>query len=557
MPTLPVFLVYMAITITYLETPAVVSLAANQVNVLVASSVTGMTNLFIHLEILKYEGAAWVGTGLEDAIPVVGGVASFDLAAYFSGILSQKFTFPEHFTNIAIPQPTMVVKYRMKAWETYTDATGVLIDKKAADSLIYNTDLFVTGGGISEDDQAILNTLSSNWWDEWITQKKFQSWMPGVKSTSPKSTEKLFWIARRTAAETIAIAWTGTDGTTGTVNVAAAMTAYMMYELCISPAIAEQLSGKELASYNVTITGQSETISYTIDRDYYENEEFFLMANAFGCYESLWCKAFREGEMAFDRIQYERSLGANYTLLDRKLGTTRANIIRTRKSNTGYFDGEEWYNWALALLAGESAWIYGENSLAPVVITTDKAAYINDLLDVWSLEFEWKHSREGRFGGNLGLIFEYILPPYWSKIAAFFYRIDRGSLTDMISGLTATVSGSNITWPNIAASDVLDFSDAIFWNSALVTGYNVATPRTVPLAFMQGWAWAEAATAATHARLFHKDYNSKIRDLLPVLLYNQDLSTAEQAVVVTWLNWYYTIMQNGSILKQGNNVIIQ
>ena len=127
----------MAITVSYLETPPLVSLAANQVNVLIASSVTGMTNLFIHMEILKYEGAAWVSTGLEDAVPVVDGVASIDIAAYFPGLLSQKFTFPEHYTNLVIPQPAMVVKYRIKAWETYTDATGVLIDKKAVDSLTY------------------------------------------------------------------------------------------------------------------------------------------------------------------------------------------------------------------------------------------------------------------------------------------------------------------------------------------------------------------------------------------------------------------------------------
>lgn len=547
----------MAITIAYLETPPMVSLAENQVNVIVASSVVGVTNLYIHLEILKYEGAAWVGTGLEDVVPVVGGAASFNLAAYFAGMLSQKFTFPEHFTNIAIPQPAMIVKYRVKAWETYTDATGVSIDKKAADSLVYDSDLFVVPGGISEDDQATLNTLSSNWWEEWTTQMKFQNWMPGVKSVSPKSSEKLFWIARRTAAETIAIVWTGTDGTTGTANVAAAMTAYMMYELCISPSIAEQLAGKELASYTVTIVGQSETISYSIDREYCENEEFFLMANGFNCYESIWCKAFREGEVVYDRIQYERSLQSNYTHTDRKLSATRANITRTRKSNTGYFDDEDWYNWALTLLAGEDAWLYSENSLVPIVITTDKAPDMNDLNDVWNLEFEWKYSREGNFSKGLGLKLDYMLPPYYSKLAAFFSRIERGVLFDAISGLSAISDGVNITWPDITGSDVLDFSDAAYWNSALVTGYAAGTPRTVPLTFMQGGTWAEAATVATHARLFHKDYNSLLRDITPVLVYNQNLTTDEQRVIVKWLNWYFVLIQGSSIIKQGNNSITQ
>ncbi len=546
----------MAVTVSLLETPPLVSLADNPVNVLVASSVTGMTNLFVHLEILKYEAGAWTGTGLEDAIPLVDGVAGFDIAAYFPGMLASKFTYPEHHTNIAIPQPSMVAKYRIKTWESYIDATGTLIDKKADDSLVYDVDLYAVGGAISEDDQATLNTLSSTWWDEWVTQKKFQYWIPGAKNTSLKSVEKLFWIARRTATESIAIAWTATDATTGTEIVAVDMTAYMIYELCISPAIAEFLTGKELASYSITITDQSETITLAIDRDYYENEELFLFANSFDCYESLWCKGYREGEIEFDRVQYERALGSNYTHTDRKLSATKANVTRTRKSNTGYFDGMDWYNWALSLLAGEDAWIYGTNSLAPVVITTNKAAYINDLNDVWSLEFEWKHSREGRFGGSLGLAIEYILPPYFSKLAAYFYRIDRGSLTDMISGLSAPVTGANITWPNIAAADILDFSDATFWNSALVTGYAAETPRTVPLTFMQGWAWAEAATVATHARLFHRDYASKLRDLLPVLVYNTNLTAPEQALVVEWLDWYQTVTYNGAILTNATGSIV-
>lgn len=545
----------MAVTVSYINTPSLVSLAENQINVQVASSVTGKTNLYIHLAILQYVNSAWVSAGFEDAIPAINGAAQFDISAYFSAVLSQKFTYPEHYTNVAIPQPIMVVKYRIKVWETYIDTDGTRVDKSVADSLTNSADLFVVPGGISEDDEAILNTLSSNWWDEWITQKKFQQWMPGEKTTSIKSVEKLYWIARRSATETITFAWIATDGTTGSVTATAAMTAYMMYELCVSPAIAEQLSGKELASYTVTITGQSETIGYTIDREYYETEEFFLMANGFNCYESLWCKAYRQGEMQFDRVQYEQALNTNFLHTDRRFGSTRAKITRSRKSNTNAFDDEDWYNWALSLLAGEDAWIYGDNMIAPVVITSEKLTYKDDLNDLWYLEFEWKYSREGIFGGSLGLTIEYMLPPYYSRLAAFFSLIVNGVLVDAIAGLTATVDGTIITWPNIAASDVLDFSDATFWNSSLVTGYDVATPRTVPLTFMQGGTWAEAATVTTHARLFHKDYNSKLRDLLPVLVYASDLTTAEQVIVVAWLDWYQVITQNGAILKQENNSI--
>ena len=551
----------MAITVSIIDQPSIVALAANPVNFVASSSVVGKTNLYIHLAILQYIGAAWVETGFEDAVSVVSSEAVFNIQAYFDSVLKPAFTFPEHYTNLVIAQPGMVIKYRVKVWETYIDTNGTIVDKKAADSYTLGTDFYVVPGAVSEDDQAMLNTLSTTWWDEWITRKSFQHWLPGVKKTSINAVEKLFWIARRTATETISIAWVASDATTGTATFAFDMTIYSMYELCISPTIAEQLAGKALASYTVTITGQSETIGYTIDRTYYENQEYFLLANAFGCYETLWCRGARSGELEFARTQYELSLGSSYLQTDRKLGATRAMTTRNRKSNTGWFDTANWFNWALALMAGEDAWIYTPTNLSPVVITGEKSTYIDDMqLDPWSLEIEWKHSREGMFNGGLGLTMKYVLPPFYSKVAAFFNRTERGSLVDVIAGLTAPQSGANIAWPNIATSDVLDFSDATYWDQALIaaTGwYNATTPRTCPLAWMQGWAWAEAATDATHARLFHKDYTMTLRSMMPVLVYSQDLTLAEQATVVAWLDWYFTIWQDGSILTENNNILTQ
>jgi hypothetical protein len=74
---------------------------------------------------------------------------------------------------------------------------------------------------------------------------------------------------------------------------------------------------------------------------------------------------------------------------------------------------------------------------------------------------------------------------------------------------------------------------------------------------MVGGTWAPAATASTHARLFHKDYSTKVRDMLPVIIYKQDLTADEQAVVVDWLDWYFVLTQSGSVLTQGSNLLIQ
>lgn len=545
--------------VEFLDIPAVVSLQDSPVIFIASSSLTDKSNLYVHLRIQLWDGLSYSDTTKEDAVVLINGEAEFDISEYFSTVLAKGFTFPEHFTNVVIAHPEMSARFKVKIWETYVEA-GVLVSTEA-DALISESDFYIVPGSISEDDQAMLNTLSTSWWDEWVSRKSFQHWLPGTKKTALSAVEKPYWIARRTATETVSIVWVGTDATTGTANTAFDMTIYGMYELCVSPAIAEQLAGKELASYTVTITGQSATISYTIDRSYYENQEYFLLANNFGCYETLWCRGARSGELEFARTLYERTLGTNYQVTDRKLGSTRAMTTRTRKSNTGWFDNESWFNWALSLLSGEDAWIYTAASIVPVVLTGEKSTYIDDTQeDPWALEIEWKHSREGRFGNGLGLAIKFIVPPYYSKLAAFFYRIDRGALVDEISALTAPQTGANIAWPNIAASDVLDFSDAAFWDQALIgatTWYNVATPRTCALDFMQGWAWAEASTNSTDARLFHKDYSGLLRSLLPVLIYKTDLTLDEQRIVVAWLEWYFVLAQNGSILTQNDNPITQ
>ena len=113
-----------------------------------------------------------------------------------------------------------------------------------------------------------------------------------------------------------------------------------------------------------------------------------------------------------------------------------------------------------------------------------------------------------------------------------------------------------ITFPEVTDSDVMDFSDAAFWNNSLLNWYNPSMPRSCFLNFLVGATWAEAATAATHARLFHRDYSSKVKDVIPFLIYKTNRSAAQQQVIVAWLDWYFTVTNEGSIVTNDNDIVI-
>lgn len=548
----------MAVTASFIETPAQVLLQGNDIRFVVATSLDlgTVSNVYIHLAIQYWNGSVWADVQ-EYALPQVDAAAEFDIHEYFTDQVAPAFTFPEHYTNLIVPQAGMVQKFRVRAWETYDGKTT------DADALQYATDLYVIPGGLSEDDVASLNEANSDWWTQWQSEQRFQNWMPGTKETAPDAVEKLYWIARQTATEILQIAWTDTNGATGTFSTTFAMTQFAMYELSVSPALVKQLIGADVASYSVVISGQSETVNYTVNRNYYEQNEYFLFSNDYGCYESLWCRGYRSGEIGYNRTQYEKAKTSEQRVTDILKGNTRAKITSTRKSVQGYTD-EEWYIWSLSLLSSDQVFKYATSQIWPVVVNTAKQTYPDDLNDVpFSLVFEWNYSREGRFASRLGLSVEYLLPPYFSKVAAFFWRRKNNTLVDLVNGEVASSDGTDITWPTIAASDVFDFSNATYWDQTLIPKianggwYDTAKPRTCPLSWMEGATWAEAATDSAHARLFHHDYTSRLRDIIPAIVYASDLSAAEQAVIVKWLDWYFTIFENGSLLTENNIPITQ
>ncbi|WP_372772090.1 hypothetical protein [Mangrovibacterium sp.] len=545
--------------VTLIEIPASVSLQGIPCRFTATSDWGNAT--YITLVVQELVGAVWTDAYIPDTAPIIDGAAQFDVSGFFAGQLQPDFSFPEHSSNLVLQRPGMIRAFRVKLYEPGNESNA----------LSYGTTFYMLPGGIHFNDFANLNEVSLTWWEEHIESGRALNWMPATKNVSPDSIEKIYWIQQDSATRIIRIAWTATDGATGNYDHSQLFNAFTVYEISVSPAIVEALTGKTIASYTVEMIFTSapshpldEPLSqqFTVDRQHYEWNEYFLMENDLGGFDGVWCHGAHTEKLTYERNQYQRSDLRNIGATDRILGNIRGLVNRQGESDSGYAD-DETREWLGALLNSDNAFRIAGLNIKPIVITSEDVDIIDELKQAnepLEVIFSWKYARPGKYGSRIKLNPAYIYPPYFSKLKAFFYKLTGATLLDKIGGLEATISGTDITFPDITGNDSFDFSDATYWDQTLIaaTGwYSAGSPRTCPLSWMVGTEWAEAATATTHARLFHRDYGTKVRDIIPVLVYASSLTADEQQAVVDWLDWYATIWQDGSILTQDGTPITQ
>jgi hypothetical protein len=532
------------------DTPPVVNLTGIPCAFMVASAVTGnVTGMFLHLQVTIHHPDGDI-TYTDKLLADDGQNGVFDVSGLFESHIEGEFVFPEHETNLVIARPKMCLRFTVKTWESYYDVSDDFVDNSGSPVSEGNS-YYMCKGGISEDDLA----FGIDWWDYFTENNKFMCDLPGEKEVSPGSVEKLYWLARSSGTKNLVISYIDTEGNSGSLSISATVTAYVMNEICISPWIVELLSGKEIDSYTVKFA-DSEEIQYSVLRDYQEHEDFFLFENDFGGFDSLWCTGAGTGKLKLERLLYTRNRGNYFSATDRQKGNTRAVRNRTRISNTGYID-QEWLFWASSLLSSSEVFTYsGKNKLYPIQVTAENFLIIDDIREKpWEGSFEWQFSLNSKYRNlTAGISLNHILPPYWSKVSLYFFRKVGATLIDMKQGKTATIAGTNITFPT---GSLFDFSVAVQWDNTLLSFYDSENPRTAPLSFLDGTGeFAEAATVNTHDRVFFNDYDGKLKHQ-KILEYSLPLTTEEQQVVVDWLGWYFSLWEDESVLTEDNNIITE
>lgn len=541
-------------SITINKAPEKVNQTGNPIWYELASSLSHPT-IYIHCQLQVYFGGAWIdATTNEDKIEAdTAGGSVFQIQALLNKYLTQKFTYPESESQLMVTQAGMSVQFRIKHKESWIESDGT----EGEDSS-YTTDdntYYAIKGGVPNELLAILNTAQSSWWGEMELNKQFCTWQPTTKNTYPTAVEKLYWIMRRSATETLQISWTATDESTGTITATKAANIYQVVECCISPALVESLAGKEIASYTVSISGQSEVRTFTIDRNYYERTDNFTFDNSMGCFDCLSAVGWRTESGKNERNSYNKRFPLYPELTDRTQQNSRATRKDSNQSNTGFLLTADWLEYMREMDLSADAYLLEGTLTRAVNIETEEGITLNDNPDFmlqypvkWS--FAHKNKWSGKFYGSLRAP----VPPSFTSALAMFDRRVGNKLIDRISGAEATIDATGVTFPTLA-TDVFDKTNTTYWDAGIP---NTAGDNRKWLFAELDWEFmVDYAEDTTHGILFLKDFGSDVRSTLPILVFNPSRSEAEQSEITDYLETYFFhIDEDGNIVTDDDNAYL-
>lgn len=363
----------MSVTLSILSQPAAVSLSKNSVDYkFTAIGSASESNIKVHLYLSMYVGgsATAVQSVSLSARPDADDAVKFDVSSILRHADNYAFTYPDASLG-GKDQSSLRNYFTAHYYTTYTDSNGDVITSSTVDIAAIN----YIDGGISEDDAAYLRDEDSDWWTFFKTSQLFLNFMPGAKRTVVGASEKLYWYAFRTATESLRIRWTATNGTTGTIHKAVAMTENHIYELTVSPTLVEDYlsSSLSLASYKVDIDGFLSVQQYVINSLSYRNSLFFLFQNQYGVWETLWCKGQLTETHKYIKENVTLSKNLSAGRLVHENISIKNKLEQSGQINTGILDGNDWALWASDILSGNPVYLCDGERLMPIRIDSDTA----------------------------------------------------------------------------------------------------------------------------------------------------------------------------------------
>jgi len=260
-------------------------LSGNPLWVLVqgGSAPAGSSGYKVLLKIVSEDGLL-IGSPFIDAIaPDASGQCWFDVSGYVDQPETKQFEFP--LTGGLNPYSDLTKEIHFIPGESYIDENDQLQESWGSASSTHH----MISGGVSPRKLGKYNDTGSNFYTDFVTGGKFLTWMPENQSVAPFQPVKLWLLAAGTTGVTLHIKAVYEDETFHEHTVTHTLYANILHEINVLPyhsdssQMAPVKPGNiKMVYYQVWIAGSTETRTFTVDHNPYENCNYILASNSLG-----------------------------------------------------------------------------------------------------------------------------------------------------------------------------------------------------------------------------------------------------------------------------------
>ncbi len=378
-------------------------LSGNPIRVLVsgATAPAGCTDYKVLLKITSTDGLLEGGPFI-DAIAPLSGAAEFDVSGLVDAPLDK--TFEWSLSGGLNPYTNDTLDVTFTPGERYIDDEDELVENWGSASAAH----YIVKGGVSFKQLGVYYDDSSSFYAEFVQGGKFLTRMPVSQVVHPYQPVKLWLLADASGSVTANIKGYYDDGTTYTKSYTYTLYVNILHEMNVLPYhwdatnLAPVKGTAKMTKYEVWITSLSETRTFVVDHNYYENCYFLFVANSLGGIDVIWLNGSVQKGFDSEMVTAIKPWTSTNTRKDRtKIISSRAGR-RTWKVNTGYKSSDEMHAMTDILLSRqvwilENASTYNGGVLYPVVVKNSSSLLTNTMEDLHSLDLDLEEAHDNQY----------------------------------------------------------------------------------------------------------------------------------------------------------------
>ena len=349
----------------------------------------------------------------EDMLPLdANNEALFRMKEYVKPELISDFTGETDVNPVILllKRENICKSFYIKYFEFYGDPP---IHKKLFKSINRNC----LNGSIDKYTRALFNEKNTNWFEQQQISKYFLTSQPRTKTVSFKQNERLFFLNTNPAVTRINMFatayWTDLTATVdqfiGSVTISGN---YVVVELICTPKlIRSKFAGsKILERFTVKLVNDStglvisERFSFTIDRNFYINNRFYIAQNSLGGFDTIRTRgdvskmgAYTSQDISIFFDHHNAGIKDHENIKDRGVEIVKYKV------DSGYFTTREEAEWYRELLLSEKVYEIIFNFTVPIKITSKKLVIFEDNNFGYHISFEYQRAYSNKYYSNLFL----------------------------------------------------------------------------------------------------------------------------------------------------------